>query len=66
MEEEGGFQTDLDEIFDEEDVHFEPSKMSDDFRVAQSYKDGGFALTDKEVIGRYRGAFKSLLGEVGR
>ena len=46
-------------------MEFTPSQHDDDYRSAVGHSDGGFALTDKEVISKFRGAFKSLLGEIG-
>ena len=47
------------------DPEFVPSKLRDDHRSSVGHSDGGFALTDKEVINKFRGAFKSLIGEIG-
>lgn len=47
-------------------IEFAPINRSDNYRVESAYDDGGFALRDKEIINRYRSAFKSLIGEVGR
>ena len=40
--------------------------MHDDFRVAGVHKDGGFPLTDPEVVARYRKAAKSIISQIGR
>ena len=37
----------------------------DDFRPPDIHKNGGFALDDKEVLNKYRGALKDLLKQVG-
>ena len=44
---------------------FSPSSLCDDYRSRQGHSDGGFALTDKTVISKFRGAFKSLVGQIG-
>ena len=46
-------------------IEFQPSAKSDDYRSAVGHSDGGFALTDKQVISKFRGAFKSLVGQIG-
>ena len=35
--------------------------MRDDYRVADAYKDGGFALDDQVILTKYRGALKDLI-----
>jgi hypothetical protein len=40
--------------------------MDDDFRSPDAFKNGGFALTDQEVIARFREAFKGLIKQIGR
>ena len=44
---------------------FQTSRLNDDFRSAQAHSDGGFALKDKQVIAKYRAAFKTLISKVG-
>lgn len=40
---------------------------NDDYRMEEgSHKDGGFALTDKTVMGKYRSAGKDLIKQVGK
>lgn len=46
------------------EVH-KPSTLRDDYRSEEGHSEGGFALTDKQVIGKFRGAFKSLVAQVG-
>jgi len=45
---------------------FKPLEFDDDFRAADAWRDGGFALNDQEVINKYRAAFKMLIASVGR
>ena len=40
--------------------------LRDDYRVADSHKDGGFALDDQVVLTKYRNALKDLIKQVGR
>ena len=40
--------------------------MRDDYRVADSHKDGGFALDDQVTLTKYRNALKDLIKQVGR
>ena len=35
--------------------------MQDDYRSPEAYTNGGFALTDQVVIGKFRSAFKGLI-----
>ena len=41
-------------------------ELRDDYRVADSHKDGGFALDDQVVLTKYRNALKDLIKQVGR
>ena len=41
--------------------NFKIVSMDDDFRPPDVYKDGGFALDDKEVLNKYRSALKDLI-----
>ncbi len=41
-------------------------KKGDDFRDPDAYKDGGFALTDKAILSKYRNAGKDLIKQVGK
>ena len=46
-------------------IDFQPSTRTDDYRSAVGHSDGGFALNDKQVISKYRSAFKSLIASIG-
>ena len=46
-------------------IEFTPSTLTDDYRSEVGHSAGGFALNDKTVISKFRGAFKSLVGEIG-
>ena len=41
--------------------NFQVLPYSDDFRPTDVAKDGGFALDDKELLDKYRGAMKDLI-----
>lgn len=45
---------------------FQIIPYNDDFRAPDASKDGGFALDDKEVLNKYRGALKDLIKQVGK
>lgn len=45
---------------------FKPLTRTDDYRVQDAYKDGGFALTDAAIVAKYRQAAKEILKSVGR
>ena len=47
-------------------MKFNPIALYDDYRAPDSYKDGGFALVDQAVIGKFRQAFKGLIASIGR
>ena len=49
-----------------EDAPFEYILLTDDYRCPTAWKDGGFALTDSRVIGKFRQAFKGLISQIGR
>ena len=51
------FLSDLPRPF--EDIH-------DDFRMPDAHKDGGFPFNDPEVVGKYRGAFKDIVKQIGK
>ena len=46
-------------------LEFRPSALTDDYRSEQGHSEGGFALKDKQVISKFRGAFKTLVGQIG-
>ena len=46
-------------------LEFRPSTLTDDYRSEQGHSEGGFALKDKQVISKFRGAFKTLVGQIG-
>lgn len=48
-----------------ERIVFRPSSYSDDYRSDVGHSDGGFALNDKQVVSKYRSAFKTLVGQIG-
>lgn len=39
---------------------------NDDYRDADAYKKGGFALKDKETLAKYRSAAKYMIATVGK
>lgn len=45
---------------------FKTIDRTDDYRHPDAWKDGGFALNDPEVLGRYRTAFKDVVKQIGR
>jgi len=45
---------------------FQSIDLHDDFRAPDTYKDGGFALTDDVVIQKFRTALKNLIAQIGR
>lgn len=45
---------------------WQPIPLSDNYRAADAWKDGGFPLNDHEVITNLRNAFKTMLSSVGR
>mmetsp|Transcript_35773 Transcript_35773/g.54785 ORF Transcript_35773/g.54785 Transcript_35773/m.54785 type:complete len:98 (-) Transcript_35773:917-1210(-) len=49
------------EVYLKKAREFQFLQMSDDYRVPEAYKDGGFPLNDQEAISKYRKAFKNLL-----
>lgn len=50
----------------EKAANFRPLDLDDNYRHPEAARDGGFALTDQQVINKYRTAFKKLLAEIGR
>lgn len=46
--------------------NFKPFTRSDEYRVPDAYKDGGFGLTDQVIVNKYRTAGKEIIKSVGR
>jgi len=45
---------------------WKPLSRKDEYRVADAWKDGGFQLTDKTILQKYRTAGKEIIKGVGR
>jgi hypothetical protein len=45
---------------------FKPLTRTDDYRVQDAFKDGGFSLTDAAIVAKYRQAGKEIIKSVGR
>lgn len=52
-------------IFDNA-LNFKPVDRSDEYRVPDAYKDGGFGLTDQVILSKYRTAGKEIIKSVGK
>ena len=51
----------LHNFIQEMSTKFQSSKFKDDFRAPIAAKEGGFILTDEELLTKYRNAFKDLI-----
>ena len=51
----------------EDAQNFKPIEdLSDDFRMPDAHKDGGFPMNDPAVLAKFRNAFKDVLKQIGR
>lgn len=45
--------------------NIQPVKRSDEYRISDAHNNGGFALTDKVIINKYRSVAKEVIKRVG-
>ena len=50
----------------QKDKNYKYLEYNDDYRAPEAWKDGGFAMVDKEVIENLRKALKDVIATIGR